>query len=262
MHTSIDTDSKIKSKKSLNEEAIVRKQLSKLFLALAILPLISQPVFAHVIWVVRGEARGEYEILYGHPEEDKPQVYDSIKFQEATAYNSYGFPQPLEIKRGYEGVTLVSTGDVAVITGVLNNGYFIVSKDDEYTNVFRPDALEANNENTEISQTYKYTKSFFQPTGLATQPFGMKMEIVPLQDPFDVGAGGSLQVKVLFEGKPVPEATVEYEGKEFPTSDRGIATITLTQQDVQIIEAEYRVPSTDDPATDEISYAASLAIQK
>jgi len=252
---------RIVSKKLLNEEAIVR-QLSKLFLALAILPIISQPVFAHVIWVVRGENRGEYEILYGHPEEDKPEPYDSIKFQEATAYNSYGFPQPLEIKRGYEGVTLVSSGNVAVITAVHNNGYFIVSDNDTYTNVFRPQALSANNEDTEISQTYKYTKSFFQPTGLATQPFGMKMEIVPLQDPFDVGAGGSLRVQVLFEGKPVPEATLEYEGKEFPINNRGIATITLTQQDVQIIEAEYRVPSKDDPATDEIAYAASLAIQE
>ena len=88
------------------------------------------------------------------------------------------------------------------------------------------------------------------------------MEIVPLQDPFDVGAGGSLRVQVLFEGKPVPEATVEYEGKEVPISDRGIATITLTQKSVQIVEAEYRVSSKDDPATDEIAYAASLAIQK
>jgi nickel transport protein len=83
-----------------------------------------------------------------------------------------------------------------------------------------------------------------------------------LQDPFDVGAGGSLRVQVLFEGKPVPKATVEYEGKEVSTSDRGIASITLKRKDIQIIEAEYRVPSTDDPATDEISHAASLAIQK
>ncbi|MDZ4874888.1 MAG: hypothetical protein CLLPBCKN_004284 [Chroococcidiopsis cubana SAG 39.79] len=88
------------------------------------------------------------------------------------------------------------------------------------------------------------------------------MEIVPLQDPFDVGAGSSLRVQVLFEGKPVTDVTVEYEGKEVPVSDRGIATITLTQKDIQIVEAEYRVPSTDDPATDEIAYAASLAIQK
>jgi nickel transport protein len=240
----------------------VRKYLSKLMLALTILPLISQPVFAHVIWVIKGEKQGEYEVLYGHPEEDKPEAYDSIKFQEATAYNSYGFPQPLEVRRKYEGVTLVSPGDIAVITAVNNNGYFIVSNDDEYTNVFRPDALAANNEATEVTHTYKYTKSFFQPTGLATQPFGMKMEIVPLQDPFDVGAGGSLRVQVLFEGKPVTDVTVEYEGKEVPVNDRGIATITLTQKDIQIVEAEYRVPSTDDPATDEIAYAASLAIQK
>ncbi|MGL4618541.1 DUF4198 domain-containing protein [Chroococcidiopsis sp.] len=240
----------------------MRKQLSRLMLALTILPLISQPVFAHVIWVIKGEKQGEYEVLYGHPEEDKPEAYDSIKFQEAIAYNSYGFPQPLEVKRKYEGVTLVSPEDIAVITAVNNNGYFIVSNDNEYTNVFRPDALAANNEATKVTHTFKYTKSFFQPTGLVTQPFGMKMEIVPLQDPFDVGAGGSLRLQVLFEGKPVPKAILEYEGQEIPINDRGIATITLTQQEVQIIEAEYRVPAKDDPATDEIAYAASLAIQK
>lgn len=240
----------------------MRKHLSRALLSVTILPLMIQPVFAHVIWVVRGEKLGEYEVLYGHPEEDKPEAYDSIKFQEAIAYNSYGFPQSLEVKREYEGVTLVSPGEIAVITAINNNGYFIVSNDNKYTNVFRADALAANNEATEVTHTYKYTKSFFQPTALVTQPFGMKMEIVPLQDPFDIGAGGSLRVQVLFEGKPVSEVTVEYEGKEVPVSDRGIATITLTQKELQIIEAEYRIPSTDDPATDEIAYAASLAIQK
>lgn len=102
----------------------------------------------------------------------------------------------MEIKREYEGATLVSPGDIAVITAVNNNGYFVVSDNDTYTNVFRPDALKVNNEATQITHTYKYTKSFFQPTGLATQPFGMKIEIVSLQDPFDVGAGGSLRVQV------------------------------------------------------------------
>ncbi|WP_317111177.1 DUF4198 domain-containing protein [Chroococcidiopsis sp. SAG 2025] len=240
----------------------MRKQLSRLMLALTILPLINQPVLAHVIWVVKGENQEEYKVVYGHPEEDKPEPYDSIKFQEATAYNSSGFPQPLEIKREYEYVTLVSTSDIAVITAISNNGYFIVSDNDTYTNVFRPDALKVNNEATQITHTYKYTKSFFQPTGLATKPFGMKMEIVPLRDPFGVGAGGSLPVQVLFEGKPVSDVTVEYEGKEVPISNRGIATITLTQKEVQIVEAEYRVPSKDDPATDEVAYAASLAIHK
>ena len=131
----------------------MRKHLNRTLLALTILPLISQPVFAHVIWVVKGGNQGEYKVLYGHPEEDTPEAYDSIKFQEATAYNNYGFPQPLEIKRKYEGVTLVSPGDIAVITAVNNNGYFVVSDNDTYTNVFRPDALKANNEATQITHT-------------------------------------------------------------------------------------------------------------
>lgn len=241
---------------------MVTKRLRELLLGLAILPMIAQPVFAHSIWVVRGEEQGEYKVLYGHPETGEPDAYDSIKFQDATAYDGNGTPLPLEVNREYEGVTLVSERNVAAITAKHDNGYFISTGEGESRNVFRPEALEANNEETTISHTYKFAKAFYEQSRLFSRPLGLLLEVIPRQDPYTVRAGETLEVQVLYQGKPQEGVTVEYAGGEpVKTNAQGIASVTL-KEEVQIIEAEYRIPSTDDPATDEISYASSLTIDR
>lgn len=242
---------------------MIAKRLRELLLGLAILPMIASPVLAHAIWIVKGEDQGEYKVVYGHPEENKPEAYDSIKFQEATAYDGNGTPLPLSVKREYDGVTLVPERNIVALTASLNNGYFIVLGENEYKNVFRAEALEANNEETEVTQTYKYAKAFYEQTRLFSKPFGLPLEIIPRQDPYTVGAGEKLEVQLLYQGKPQEGVTVEYAGEEpVKTNAQGIASVTFKQQEVQVIEAEYRMPSTDDPATDEISYATTLTVDK
>lgn len=241
---------------------MVIKRLRELLLTLAILPMLTQPVLAHAIWVVKGENPREFKVLYGHPERDEVESYDSIKFEQATAYAGNRMPMPLTAKRENEGVTLVAERNVSAITASLNNGYFIQVGEDEYKNVFRPEALAANNEETRITHTYKYAKTLFEPSGIVSQPLGLPIEIIPLKDPFRVGAGQTLQIQVLFQGKPQADVTIEYEGEELKTNADGVASITLKDEEVQIIEAEYRMPSTDDEATDEVAYATSLTIQR
>ncbi len=242
---------------------MITKRLRELVLGLAILPMIASPVLAHSIWIEKGENQGEYKILYGHPEESGPEAYDSIKFQEATAYDGNGRPLPLSVNREYDGVTLVSERNVAVITASHNNGYFIRLGENEYKNVFRPEALEANNEETTITHTYKYAKAFYEQSRLFPQRFGLPLEIIPRQDPYTVSAGDKLEIRVLYQGKPQEGVTVEYAGGEpVTTNAQGVASVTLKEEKVQIIEAEYRMPSTDDPATDEISYATTLTIDR
>lgn len=242
---------------------MVTKRLRELLLGVIILPMIASPVLAHSIWFEKGEEQGEYKVLFGHPETGEPDPYDSIKFQDATAYDGNGTPLPLEVNREYEGVTLVSERNVVAITAKHDNGYFIRTGEDEYRNVFRPEALEANNEETTITHTYKLGKAFYEQSRLFSQPLGLLLEIIPRQDPYTVGAGEKLEIQVLYQGKPQEGAIVEYAGGEpVTTNAQGIASVTLKEEQVQIIEAEYRFPSTDDPATDEISYASSLTIDR
>jgi nickel transport protein len=237
------------------------KRLRELLLTCAILPMLVQPVLAHSIWIVRDDNNGEFDILYGHPEEG-PQSYDSIKFQGALAYDKTGAIVPISSKRKYNGVSLIPKGNIASITAGHNNGYFIRTGEDEYRNVFRPEALESNTSQVEISHTYKFTKAFFESSGLVSQRFGLPLEIVPEQDPFKIGAGGTLKLQVLFKGVPQQGVTVEYRGKKVTTNNNGIAFITLGQGKQHIIESEYSIPSRWDAAADEIGYASSLTIDK
>ncbi len=146
---------------------MLRKPLTELLLTCAILPMLVQPVLAHSIWIVRDDNQGEFNILYGHPEE-RPQDYDSIKFEEAKAYDQNGIIVPISIQRKYHRARIVSQGNVAAIIAKHNNGYFIRTGEDDFRNVFRPEALELNTDQSEISHTYKYTKAFFGSSGLVS----------------------------------------------------------------------------------------------
>lgn len=241
---------------------MVIKRLRELLLSLAILPMLVQPVLAHVIWIEKGDKEGELEVVYGHPELNETLNYDSIKFQEAKAYNRNGVIVPISVKRENDGVTLVPQEDIAALTVIHDNGYFITTGNDESRNVFRPEALESNTKQVEITHTYKFAKAFYERSGLVSQPFGLPLEIIPQQDPFAVGPGGTLQIQVLFRGKPQQDVTVEYAGEALKTNENGIAFITLKQGELLIIEASYDITSTDDAATDKIGYATTLTVDK
>ncbi|MCU1260126.1 MAG: ABC-type Co2+ transport system, periplasmic component [Bryobacterales bacterium] len=66
---------------------------------------------------------------------------------------------------------------------------------------------------TPIKEIYsKYAKAALRngaSSSFATQPVGMKIEIVPQVDPSTLKAGESLMVQVLFEGKPAAGVSID-----------------------------------------------------
>lgn len=48
-----------------------------------------------------------------------------------------------------------------------------------------------------------------------TRPLGLSLEIVPEVNPYAIGAGGVLPVRVIYEGKPLPGATVMLNNLQF-----------------------------------------------
>lgn len=239
---------------------MLRTSLKNLLLGLAIAPMLAQPVLAHSIWIDKGQKAGELDVLYGHPELNELDKYDSIKFQAVRAYDKTVVSVPVTIQRKRKGVTLIPQRKIAALTAIHDNGYFI-RNGNNYRNVFRPEALAANNKQTEISHTYKYAKAFYEASGLTSLWYGLPLEIIPQQDPFSVGVGETLKVLVLLQGKPQQGVTVEYEGTKLTTNKNGVAFVTLKAGNKHVIESEY---STDarDPATDEIGHASSLTIDK
>lgn len=97
-----------------------------------------------------------------------------------------------------------------------------IKRNGDYVFVAVPSPYYEDGENKYIQQI---TKSFVNKGGLPTgweKPLGLKTEIVPLNKPTNVLAGGTFSGQVLADGKPVPGAEIEVEwinGKPDPAGN-------------------------------------------
>ncbi len=92
----------------------------------------------------------------------------------------------------------------------------------------------------EVEQYSKYVKALFQVGASAardcSRPLGLEIEILPLENPYRLSPGGTLPVRVLFRGAPLPGLTLHagfagQSGKAFQvdTDAAGEARIPLSQ---------------------------------
>jgi hypothetical protein len=107
------------------------------------------------------------------------------------------------------------------------------------------------------------------PSDLATKPAGLRIEIVPLEDPTQLGsAGNELPVRVLFEGKPF-EGVFVYplaEGEEvyttgYETDADGKAQVPIKTTGLWSLHCIYMRPYADRNEADWESFFATVTFQ-
>jgi len=232
---------------------MVIKHLKHLFLAFAMLPLLVQPAFAHVVWFDYKD--GEYELVFGHPEEG-PEDLDASKFRSATAYDLNKQVVPVEIDR-QDGISVVPQGDIAALTALYDNGYWLRNPGDSSSqNISQQEAEAVNYAN--VTNFVKYTKALYDWSEPISQPFDLPLEIMPLQNPLQVTAGETLPIQVLYQGNRINDALVEYMGETVNVNAEGVAYIPVGEDGLQPIEASYT--STKDTAPG-VSHATTLTAQ-
>jgi len=72
--------------------------------------------------------------------------------------------------------------------------------------------------------------------GLVTRPIGFKLEIVPLRNPYALGSTRQLPVRIMYKGRPLPNATVKLTSLEFDA--RPVAVVVTDRAGV----ANFRIP--------------------
>lgn len=103
-------------------------------------------------------------------------------------------------------------------------------------------------------------------TDMATRPIGHTLEIVPLQHPARIEAGGSLTVQVLFKGEPLAGALIDaapltgatHTPQAQTTDSTGKATFKLTGQGPVKLNVIWGVALRNNPQADYESYFSSL----
>lgn len=233
---------------------MLTKYLKHLVLAFAMLPLLVQPALAHVVWFDYEE--GEYKLIFGHPEEG-PEPYDPAKFQSATAYDRNKQIVPIEVLK-QDAVSVVPEKEIAALTALYNNGYYLRNPGDSSSQNILQSEAEAINY-TNVTNFAKSTKALYDWSEPVSQPFSLPLEIMPLENPFEVAVGKTLPVQVLYEGNLIKDALVEYNGEEVDIDAQGIAFIPVDEKGLQPIEASYTSPTAMNPG---VSYATTLTAER
>lgn len=185
-----------------------------------------------------------------------------------------------------EKLTLETTGFGAKQVELKEQGLHIVAvtRKDAYNTSYlengKAKAIKGTKErlNNVISSTYsqQFAKSLINVgAGDAknlSYVFGQKLEIIPLTNPYEItnNRGGTMKVKVLFNGKPVQHKKVfaMYEGYSnddaasctVSTDAKGVAELRIDHWGTWVVKTRLELPATEEFANkvNQENYFASL----
>ncbi len=214
----------------------------------------SQPAFAHDAWV---ESRdGSWVVRYGH--DDKAEPYAPEKLRALSAVDANGAALVVSLDLTASPASARVDGRPALLALHFDNGYWTKttegSKNLPKNEV--PGALAA-------THSVKFGKTLPVWSAAATRPQGARLEIVPLVATAP-RAGGTLPVRVLWDGRPLAGARLARagHGKETPVEAdaEGRAAVPVTAGR-QMIVVNHKVELHGDARADHYSAAANLVFE-
>jgi len=229
------------------------ESLAILLVSALCLALTAGVASAHDYWI---EKKGDgYAAVYGH--RDQRLEYDPAGLKKVTVYNAAG--RQLDFKKEIQSRAIIihPTGAACLILADLESGYWTKTIYG-LKNLPKRKASRA----IESFRAYHYSKSIVSGGDAALKPVeGLKLDIIPLGNPLDMKAGDTLQLKVLFEGKPFSGTTVEGDHDKVGTTDKeGVIRVKL-KNGRQLFTVERRDPIKNDPDADFISTTTTLTFE-
>lgn len=250
----------------------ISSRFSCAFLATGLALASGASASAHDVWLtLSGPASARRAIVnYGHPDDRPPAFADKVV--DLSAITAKGRSSLLDGLSGaaQDGVQVARTkpfadGGHTLLAARYDNGFWVKTKDGLYRNATRrlvPDSAES-------FWSGKFAKAISGPEAPWQEVLGHDLELVPLSDPAAAKPGETLKIKVLFRGKPLPDAEVERgDGKtavaekdipKFKTDGDGLAAVPIVKTGPHLLVIDHRAsPSaTPDQATADL-YNATL----
>jgi cobalt/nickel transport system permease protein len=237
-----------------NKGAPMKGNTQKLVLLLAATMAMGVAVAsAHDYWI---EKKGDgYAAVYGHG--NQRLEYDPASLKKVTVFNAGG--KSLDFRKEVQSKAIIirPSGAACLILADLESGYWSKTiyglKNLPKRKATRP---------IESFKAYHYSKSIVAAGDAAVKPVdGLKLDIIPLKSPFDLKSGDSLQLKVLWEGRPLAGATLEGDHQKSGVTDRdGLVRVAL-KKGRQIYTVEKRDPLKGDADADFIDTTTTLTFE-
>lgn len=163
--------------------------------------MVSVNAGAHGLWTE--ERRGSIEAVYGHGAEDN--AYKAEKIKRAWAFDATGNMVPVTVERLADHAVLQPLTPPAALAVLLDNGPWSQRPDKQWVNQDRTHVKDA------IASTHslKYSLAIYQSGARLPKLDMLRLAIVPLSDPLQVGPGKTLEVQVLLDGKPAADIPLQ-----------------------------------------------------
>lgn len=214
----------------------------------ALIPCVS---LAHDVWVTTDKRPAGAVAVINYGDTDKRELVDRsriVDFDLITTAGATDLRKTLSPATAHSfpvletGVLPASTGGIISVS--YDNGFWVTRPGDQKeTNtspLMEPKAIEPH-------WTVKYGKHLIGP-GSYSVPAKARGEFSVTQDPFKLGVGKKLPVKVMIDGKPQPNVRVRYadgiealSAEKIPfvkTNAEGIAEVPLERKGAYLITAD------------------------
>lgn len=237
----------------------MNKKFSSLLVVAAMVAATSV-VQAHGIWFA--QRSDEMALIYGEGADDNSIVKRLHKVKGIAAYDASG--AAVSTKQVVTDHLLLADmqGNPAVLTGILDNGYYTTNKAGEELEKGKsqvPDAVESGH-------YWKYTVRLM---GDLTAPLGalpgQVLQVTPVAAALPRAQGEALQLKVLYNGKPVAGVKVladfvnDAAAEPQITDANGIVTVKVRNNGLNVISATHEVQAGAGEDADIVQHVATLA---
>jgi len=225
------------------------------FLLLAAFLLIfPSSAFAHDFWI---EKKGnELLLVFGHGV--KREEFDLSKVKYIKAFDLHG--KEIEVNNEKRAFSLLLKTDQppSLLFAEIDNGYWSKTIYG-WKNLPKRKASRV----VESNRSFFYPKALLSWSDAASKPLiDSRLDIIPLENPFELKTGVLLPIRVLYQGKPI--SGVDVEGGDHQkmsiTDKEGGAKIPLTKGR-QLLSVSVKEPLKNDPDADYLSIASTLTFE-
>ena len=228
--------------------------MKSLFIALGI-AVAAGHVDAHDLWLER-EAGG-FGLYYGHKHSDHGGAtfveYQVEWLREALCFDAAGARIPFQSEEAYP---YRMRGECAAAHVSISSGYW--TKTPYGTENLAKDEARMPVKSWLSRDSVKRIDHW---TSSLARPLAEGLELTPLEDPLLLRKGEKLRLRVTFDGRPVEDADVAYDGKPRgrPGPDGGI-NIRLRHGGFQVIQASLTRSIASEKA-DEVIHSTNLNLE-
>ena len=218
----------------------------------ALVMAVAGPAHAHDLWLERED--GNLGLYYGHKysrhQGSTFLEYDAKWVREALCFDAAGTSVPFQSEAAYP---FRMRGECAAAHVSISSGYWTKTP--------------YGTQNTPKNEARMPLKSWLSHdsvkridhwTEALARPLAGGLELTPLEDPLSLRKGEKLRLRVTFDGEPVQEAVVAYDGKPRGRPDPdGRINIRVRHGGFQVIQASFTRSIAGEKA-DEVIHATNL----